>query len=107
MFGFVDVQELLVDAGGNPGGTVIAHRTVGSIFANRRNLGFPPLPRSACWTNRQGDELMYLNTYMNGERVYAELLFKKGVDPMDERGLSAMSIDSVRDTNNIMRDLRL
>lgn len=41
---------------------------------------FPSLPEEGCWTNEAGTEMMYLNTYMYGERTYPNLLFERGVD---------------------------
>ncbi|CAB9523018.1 expressed unknown protein [Seminavis robusta] len=99
---------LFEGAGGKPGGTAVAtleHQTIGSSFAIRGNPGFPSMPRSSCWTNANGDEIMYLNTYMHGERVYASLLFKRGVDPVNEKALD--DIASEAKMANIRRDLGL
>ena len=50
---------------------------VGSTFAVGRP-GFRSLPDDACWTSADSSktEIYYLNTYMNGQRVYPSILFE-------------------------------
>ena len=56
----------------------VSEATIGSVFATSGRPGFRYLPPNSCWTNADDTEILYLNTYMHGERVYPGVLFERG-----------------------------
>jgi hypothetical protein len=57
--------------------TSIPTSSIGSIFSSLGRPGFQSLRDDACWTDENRTEIYYLNTYMNGQRVYPGILFSR------------------------------
>jgi hypothetical protein len=56
----------------------VSMATIGSVFAMSGRSGFRYLPSNSCWTNADRTQILYLNIYMHGQRVYPGVLFERG-----------------------------
>lgn len=82
----------------------LKHETTGSIFSSRGATGFSTLNRNnSCWTNKSGDKIYYVNSYMHGERVYPGILFRQGHNVMTD----GEPENDEFDRSKILRDLGL
>ena len=81
------VVEYLRSIGGRPGQFLVAtlrYYTIGSSFAIRGAPGFPRLnSEDSHWTNDDGTQILYIDYFMDGQRVYPGILFQYGHDPCD------------------------
>ena len=75
---------IIIDRIARPKVAIMQRYTIGSVFAKQGNPGFPNIRQCDCWISETGDAIFYINTYMHGDRVYPDILFRRGDDPMSE-----------------------
>lgn len=87
-FGAVSTHAWFSQNGGNLGSALHTQLPqefmMGSTFARRGAPGFSHLPDATCWTNDEESMIFYLNTYMDGERVYPNVLYACDLEDDDK-----------------------
>eukprot|EP00961_Rhodomonas_salina_P104374 1404781-Rhodomonas_salina.2 len=75
LFGHEDVVDFLKANGGTPG--VAKYAQASTSFLSPVQLPRQRLADNECWTNSNETELYYLNSYMDGTRIYPDILYKR------------------------------
>jgi hypothetical protein len=76
-FSYEDVCNFLLHGGGILATDVVAGVTIRNTF---ESISLPSLGSNSCWISQDGKQLMFKNTYMNGDRRYQEVLFNEDLE---------------------------